>query len=85
MLRATPTKTSPLDILPTPLLKTSADVFAPILARLANMSFTSGRFPESLKLAQVLPLLKKHKLDRHSPANYRPISNLSTVSKVLEI
>ena len=32
----------------------------------------------------MLPLLKKPNLDRHSPANYRPISNLSTVSKVLE-
>jgi len=32
----------------------------------------------------VLPLLKKAGLDRSSPVNYRPISNLSTVSKVLE-
>ena len=32
----------------------------------------------------MLPLLKKARLDRSSPANYRPISNLSTVSKVLE-
>ena len=32
----------------------------------------------------MLPLLKKAGLDRSSPANYRPISNLSTVSNVLE-
>ena len=32
----------------------------------------------------MLPLLKKAELDRSSPTNYRPISNLSTVSKVLE-
>jgi len=32
----------------------------------------------------VLPLLKKAGLDRSQPANYRPISNLRTVSKVLE-
>jgi len=32
----------------------------------------------------VLPLLKKAGLDRSLPVNYRPISNLSTVSKVLE-
>jgi len=38
----------------------------------------------TLKSAQVLPLLKKAGLDRSLPVNYRPISNLSTVSKVLE-
>ena len=32
----------------------------------------------------VLPLLKKAGLDTLSPANYRPISNLSTVSKILD-
>jgi len=32
----------------------------------------------------VLPLLKKARLDSSQPANYRPISNLPTVSKVLE-
>jgi len=32
----------------------------------------------------VLPLLKKSGLDRSLPVNYRPISNLSTASKVLE-
>jgi len=36
------------------------------------------------KRAQVLPLLKKAGLNSSSPGNYRPISNLSTVSKILE-
>ena len=36
------------------------------------------------KTAQVLPLLKKPGLDRVNPANYRPISNLNTISKVVE-
>ena len=36
------------------------------------------------KTAQVLPLLKKPGLDRLEPANYRPISNLNTISKVIE-
>jgi len=42
------------------------------------------RFPARFKSAQLLPLLKKAGLDRSSPANYRLVSNLSTVSKVLE-
>ena len=52
-------KSSPLDVLPTSLLKSCADVFAPIVARIANLSFTSGKFPSMFRIAQVLPLLKK--------------------------
>ena len=60
------------------------DVFAPVIARLANLLFQTGKFPARYKHAQVLPLLKKAGLDSSSLANYRPISNLSTISKVLE-
>ena len=35
-------------------------------------------------MAQILPLLKKPGLDEESPASYRPISNLNTLSKILE-
>ena len=53
-------------------------------ATLANLSLQSGKFPSCYKKAQMLPLLKKPGLESSSPANYRPISNLTTVSKVLE-
>ena len=36
------------------------------------------------KLAEVLPLLKKSGANQADPSNFRPISNLSTISKVLE-
>ena len=65
-------------------MKSCQDVFAPVIAKLANLSLRSGKFPARYKRAQVLPLLKKAGLDTSSPANYRPISNLSTVSKILE-
>lgn len=84
LLTSMPCKASPLDVLPCRLLKDCADVFAPVITRLANLSLEAGTFPSRFKSAQVLPLLKKAGLDRSSPANYRPISNLSTVSKVLE-
>jgi len=76
-------KSSPLDVLPCSLQKSCTDVFAPAIARLANLSFESGTFPSHYKRAQVLPLLKKPCLVSTSPGNYRPISNLSTVSKLL--
>ena len=79
-----PGKSSPKDTLPTSLLKSYIDVFAPVIAHLANLSFKDGCFPMGFKTAQVLPLLKKPGLDQENYANYRPISNLSTISKVIE-
>jgi len=84
LLSAMPSKSSPLDVLPCSLLKACTDTFAPVIAKLANLSMQTGNFPSRYKQAQVLPLLKKAGLDRSSPKNYRPISNLSTVSKILE-
>ena len=82
LLSTMPPKSSPLDVLPCQLLKSCAHVFAPAIARLANLSLQTGTFPARYKT--VLPLLKKDGLDSSLPANHRPISNLSTVSKVLE-
>jgi exonuclease III len=79
-----PAKSSPLDIIPTSLIKSCADIFAPIISTLANLSFANGHFPTSFKTAQLLPLLKKQGLNKSELSNYRPISNLNTVSKLLE-
>ena len=79
-----PNKTSPLDYIHTSVVKACSDVFAPLITKLANLSFTEGRFPGNFKLAQVTPLLKKAGLDTTDPANYRPISNLNTISKIIE-
>jgi len=43
-----------------------------------------GAFPSRYKVGQVIPLLNKSGLPAHDPANYRPISNLCTFSKILE-
>ena len=77
-------KSSPLDYIPSSLLKKCVVIFAPAIANLANLSFGEGRFPELFKTAQVTPLLKKPGLDVDSSASYRPISNLNSISKILE-
>ena len=51
---------------------------------MVTLSFTEGCFPTRYKTASVTPLLKKTGLDRENSANYRPISNLHTISKLLE-
>jgi len=84
LLNQLPNKSSPLDALPTSLLKNCTKAFAPIIAHLAQLSFREGVFPSAYKTAHVSPLLKKSGLNRSDPANYRPISNLNTVSKVIE-
>ena len=49
---------------------------------LVNLSFQTGTFPDKLKLARVTPLYKKE--DPLLSENYRPISILSTISKIIE-
>ena len=84
LIRNMPAKSSVMDSIPTSVLKSSVDLFAPLIARLAALSFAEGSFPTRFKVASVTPLLKKKGLDRAVFANYRPISNLHTISKIIE-
>ena len=54
-----PSKSCPLDFIPTSLIKSCSDVFSELISRLANLSFTEGFFPAMFKQAIVTPLLKK--------------------------
>jgi len=72
------------DPMPTWLLKTCASDLAPFLCQLFNASLLSGMFPSSFKSAYVTPILKKPGLAEDDAQNYRPISNLSVILKLLE-
>jgi hypothetical protein len=52
------------------------------LAIIANISFASGIHPDKLKIAKVIPIYKKG--SKLIPANYRPISLLSNINKIIE-
>ena len=84
ILNSMPCKFSPVDYIPTTLLKQFPEIFGVLIARLASISFSEGRFPTMFKRAQITPLLKKPGADPTEPSNYRPISNLNTISKILE-
>jgi len=51
---------------------------------MVNASLSQGRLPESQKHAVVSPRLKKRGLDTSNMANFRPMSNLTFMSKVVE-
>ena len=78
-------KSCDLDPCPTYLLKLCYRLpeFLDITTKIMNQSLLSGVFPDSFKRAMVIPLLKKPNLD-FMYENYRPISNLSFMSKLLE-
>ena len=84
VIKSIPLKMSPVDFVPTFLLKQCSDVFATLICRLANLSFSEGVFPDIFKVGQVTPLLKKPGAATNDPANYRPITNSNTIGKILE-
>ena len=63
-------------------IKDSIDLLASPLSFICNLSFSSGVFPDKLKIAKVLPIFKND--DSSHFSNYRPISILPCFSKVLE-
>ena len=69
-------KSSPLDFVPTSLLKSASGLFSRIIARLTSFSFGQGNFPAKFKTAQFTPLLKKIDMDDADTANYRSIFNI---------
>ena len=73
-----------LDPLPSWLVKKSLDAILPAITSVINTSLNSGVVPDTLKSAVITPLLKKSNLDHNVLKNYRPVSNLTFLSKVLE-
>ncbi len=74
----------PLDPLPVDLFKQCLGDTLPTITRIVNLSLSSGTFPEHCKHARIVPLLKKSGADTDELSNYRPISNLSFIGKVIE-
>jgi hypothetical protein len=65
-------------------LKESIDALLPFLTAMSNASMLEGNLPQSQRHAIVTPLLKKSSLDPGELRNYRPVSNLTFVSKIVE-
>ena len=83
LILSSPNKSCELDHIPT--LKSCLHTLIVPITKIIHLSLGCGVFPSHFKHAHVIPFLKKSSSlpvnDLHS---YRPISNLSFISKVLE-
>ena len=70
------------DSISSKLLKDIGHIIAPTISVIINQSLYTGIFPKQLRIAKVIPLFKKG--EETSIENYRPISLLSSISKVFE-
>ena len=84
LIQASQNKQCDLDPIPTSLLKDCAALLVPTITKIINLSLSTGTFPMLFKNSVVKPLLKKPSLDKELLSNYRPISNLSFLSKLSE-
>ncbi len=71
-----------LDKIPANVLKLTADIIAPSLSSIFNLSLETGIYVDDWKRARVNPIYKSD--DRLKCENYRPISILQNVSKSFE-
>ena len=79
-----PTRSCALGPIPTGLLKACIDSLVPLINRVVNESLESGPVCGVFKQAVVTPLSKKPNLDSDMLKNYRPVSNLPFISKIIE-
>ena len=76
-------KSCELDPIPTTILKVMLPKILPLITKIVNKSLGEGAFCREWKTAVVRPLLKKVGLEL-TFSNYRPVSNLTFISKVIE-
>ena len=84
LLDKMPSKSCPLDPMPTSLVKQCCNELLPVITKIVNGSLSAGHFPSSFKTAEVIPLIKKSTLDPEALQSYRSVSNLKFISKVTE-
>ncbi|ELU14069.1 hypothetical protein CAPTEDRAFT_40145, partial [Capitella teleta] len=70
------------DDISTVLIKSLKTSIVQPITLIANQMIKTSTFPDRLKIAKIKPIHKKG--DTHLPGNYRPISLLPSISKILE-
>ena len=84
LVKSMSSKHCDLDPLPTWLVKECIGDLAPVLRSMVNQSLHQSSVAESLQKALVFPTIKNMYGDREALSNYRPVSNIPFLSKLLE-
>jgi len=83
IIKSLPSKTSSgYDEIPLKILKISMPLITSPLTYLGNICLSKVRFPARLKYSQIIPIFKKS--NKTELTNYRPISLLTSFSKIFE-
>ena len=75
-------KASGIDKLPGRFLKDGAKILSKPISEIYNLSISHGIFPNACKVGKLKPISTKGK--KVDPSNYRPISLLPLISKIIE-
>lgn len=84
VLKSSKVKSCSLDPVPASALTGCLPVLLPVITDLVNCSLDTAFMPVALKTALITPLLKKSNLNSDDFKNFRPVSNLPFISKVIE-
>ena len=84
LINECPGKSSAVDPIPTSIVKKCLDALVPVITMAINLSLAAGEMPEDLKEVILIPLIKKICLDPEIMNKFRPISNLTFISKLIE-
>ena len=84
VITAAPSKSCALDPVPMEVLEMFLPELILYITAVSNSSLLQGSLPDSQRPAVVVPRLKKANADHTDVKNYRPVSNLTFMSKVVE-
>ena len=84
ILRPLASKCCELDPVPSSILLDCLDLLDPVIWKIVNLSLETSFMLTELKQAVIRPLVKKPGLDHQHYRNFRPISNLTFLSKAIE-
>ncbi len=73
-----------LDPMLTSLVKTNIEYLLPVILKIVNLSISKCQFPNELKSGLITPTIKDMSKDTDDCSNYRPVSSLPYLSKVIE-
>ena len=84
IIKLCPSKICSLDDCPTEFLKRKLQIHFLYLVAILNNNFEQGIFPNTLRTAVEKPLPKNDTINKDLLKNYRPVSNIVFIGKVLE-